>query len=123
MNQQEMNQITGEWYQLWDNELNSLWDRLSNELDADTKAKVLEEQREWIRRKEESVKAAGMEGYGGSLQPQLENSAAEGLTRARVYILAGYLADVRNESFVIDTEIQKSIDESEYSLDDVTETQ
>lgn len=53
MNQQEMNQITGEWYQLWDNELNSLWDRLSNELDADTKAKVLEEQREWIRRKEE----------------------------------------------------------------------
>ena len=64
-----------------------------------------------------------MEGYGGSLQPQLENSAAEGLTRARVYILAGYLADVRNESFVIDTEIQKSIDESEYSLDDVTETQ
>ena len=123
MNQQEMNQITGEWYQLWDNELNSLWDRLSNELDADTKAKVLEEQREWIRRKEESVKAAGMEGYGGSLQPQLENSAAEELTRARVYVLAGYLADVRNESFVIDPEIQKSIDESEYSLDDVTEAQ
>ena len=53
----------------------------------------------------------------------MENSAAEELTRARVYVLAGYLADVRNESFVIDPEIQKSIDESEYSLDDVTEAQ
>lgn len=119
MNQQEMNQTTGEWYQLWDNELNSLWDRLSNELDADTKAKVLEEQREWIKRKEENVRGAGMEAYGGSLQPQLENSAAEEITRARVYVLAGYLADVRNESFVIDPEIQKSIEEADPSLDEV----
>lgn len=119
MNQQEMNQLTGEWYQLWDNELNSLWDRLSNELDTDTKAKVLEEQREWIKRKEENVRGAGMEGYGGSLQPQLENSAAEEITRARVYVLAGYLADVRNESFVIDPEIQESIEEADPSLDEV----
>ena len=51
-----MNQLTAQWYWLWDDELNSLWSRLSEELDAETKAKVLDEQRAWIKRKEENVK-------------------------------------------------------------------
>ena len=119
MGQQEMNQLTAQWYQLWDDELNSLWSRLSDELDAETKAKVLDEQRAWIKRKEENVIGAGAEAFGGSLQPQLENSAAEEMTRARAYILAGYLADVRNESFTIPTEIRESIDMADISLDDV----
>ncbi len=119
MGQQEMNQLTAQWYQLWDDELNSLWSRLSDELDAETKVKVLDEQRAWIRRKEENVKGAGAAAFGGSLQPQLENSTAEEMTRARAYILAGYLADVRNESFTIPPEIQESIDMADPSLDDV----
>ena len=119
MGQQEMNQLTAQWYQLWDDELNSLWSRLSDELDAETKAKVLDEQRAWIKRKEENVIGAGAEAFGGSLQPQLENSAAEEMTRARAYILAGYLADVRNESFTISPEIRESIDMADPSLDDV----
>lgn len=60
-----------------------------------------------------------MEVNGGSLQPQLENTVAEEITRARAYILAGYLADVRKESFSIPLEIQKSLDASNLSLDDV----
>ena len=119
MGQQEMNQLTAQWYQLWDDELNSLWSRLSDELDAETKAKVLDEQRAWIKRKEENVIGAGAEAFGGSLQPQLENSTAEEMTRARAYILAGYLADVRNESFTIPPEIRESIDMADPSLDDV----
>lgn len=119
MGQQEMNQLTAQWYQLWDDELNSLWSRLSDELDAETKAIVLEEQRAWIQRKEENVKGAGAAASGGSLQPQLENSTAEEMTRARAYILAGYLADVRKESFTIPPEIQESIDLADPSLDDV----
>lgn len=119
MGQQEMNQLTAQWYQLWDEELNSLWSRLSDELDAETKATVLDEQRAWIKRKEENVKGAGAAAFGGSLQPQLENSTAEEMTRARTYILAGYLADVRNESFTIPPEIQESIDMADPSLDDV----
>ena len=119
MGQQEMNQLTAQWYQLWDDELNSLWSRLSDELDAETKAKVLDEQRAWIKRKEENVIGAGAEAFGGSLQPQLENSAAEEMTRARAYILAGYLADVRNESFTIPSEIRESIDMADISLNDV----
>ena len=70
MGQQEMNQLTAQWYQLWDEELNSLWSRLSDELDAETKATVLDEQRAWIKRKEENVKGAGAAAFGGSLQPQ-----------------------------------------------------
>lgn len=121
MGQQEMNQLTAQWYQLWDEELNSLWGRLSDELDAETKAEILDEQRAWIKRKEANVIGAGASAFGGSLQPQLENSVAEEMTRARAYILAGYLADVRNETFTIPPEIQESIEQSEISLDDVFE--
>lgn len=119
MGQQEMNALTAQWYQLWDDELNSLWSRLSDELDAEAKEKVLEEQRAWIQRKEENVKGAGATAFGGSLQPQLENTTAEEMTRARAYTLAAYLADVRNEPFTIPPEIQESIDMADPSLDDV----
>lgn len=121
MGQQEMNRLTAQWYQLWDEELNSLWSRLSDELDAETKEKVLAEQRAWIKRKEANVKGAGATAFGGSLQPQLENSTAEEMTRARAYILAGYLAEVRNESFTIPTEIQEEIDAVDPDLNDIFE--
>ena len=98
MGQQEMNQLTAQWYQLWDDELNSLWRRLSEELDGETKAKVLDENGHRIKRKEENIRGAGAAAFGGSLQPQLENSTAEEMTRARAYILAGYLADVRKRT-------------------------
>ena len=121
MGQQEMNQLTAQWYQLWDDELNSLWSRLSDELDTETKAEVLDEQRAWIDRKEKNVKGAGMAAFGGSLQPQLENDTAKDMTRARTYILAGYLADVRNENFIISSEIQESIDMADPSLNEIFE--
>ena len=119
MGQQEMNQHSAQWYQLWDDELNSLWSRLSDELDAETKAKVLEEQRAWIKRKEGNATAAGVQALGGSLQPLLESETAAEMTRARVYVLAGYLAEVRNELFTILPEIQESLDAAEPNLDDV----
>lgn len=121
MTQQEMNRHSAEWYKIWDDELNSLWDRLSNELDAQTKEKILEEQLAWIKRKEGSATAAGLEALGGSLQPLLESERAGEMTRARVYILAGYLADVRNETFTVSPEIQESIDKADPSLDEVFE--
>lgn len=119
MGQQQMNQHSAEWYKIWDDELNSLWSRLSKELDAQTKAKVLEEQRAWIKRKEGNAKAAGIEVLFGSLQPLQESETAAEMTRARVYVLAGYLAEVRGEDFAISSEIQESIDKAELNLDDV----
>jgi len=119
MGQQQMNRHSAEWYMLWDEELNSLWSRLSDELDEEIKAKVLEEQRAWIKRKEGNATAAGMEALGGTLQPLLESETAAEMTRARVYVLAGYLAEVRNESFIISPEIQESLDAAEPNLDEV----
>ena len=119
MGQQEMNRHSAEWYMMWDEELNSLWSRLSDELDADTKARVLEEQRAWIKKKEGNVTAAGIQALGGTLQPLLESDTAGEMTRARVYILAGYLAEARNESFTISPEIQESLDAAEISLDEL----
>ena len=119
MAQMEMNQLAAQWYQLWDDELNSLWQRLNEEADEQIKAELLEEQRAWIRTKEGNVKAAGEEALGGSLQPLLENTVAEEMTRARVYVLAGYLADIRQETFAVPVDVQESIDEENPSLDDV----
>ena len=41
------------------------------------------------------------------------------MTRSRVYILADYLADVRNETFTIPLEIQENIDIVDPDLNDV----
>jgi uncharacterized protein YecT (DUF1311 family) len=105
MGQQDINQLTAEWYQLWDDELNSLWSRLKEILDDEAMTRVLQEQREWLMQKDEKIKDAGAAAYGGSLQSQLENTVAEEMTRARAYILAGYLADAKGESFTIASDI------------------
>jgi uncharacterized protein YecT (DUF1311 family) len=110
MGQQEINQLTAQWYQFWEDELNSLLDRLTDELDDETKADLLAEQQAWLQQKEENVQNAGAAFSGGSLQAQLENMTAEEMTRARAYTLAGYLAEVRGESFTISPDIQESLD-------------
>lgn len=88
LSQGDMNQLSYELYQLWDNELNSLWNRLKEKLDADAMKQLTEEEREWIQWKDKEVETAGLEAEGGSLQPLLENDKAAELTRDRVYELA-----------------------------------
>lgn len=118
MSQQDMNLHTMNWYQLWDDELNSLWKRLSSELDEDTKARLLTEQREWIDRKEKNIIGAGASSYGGSLQPQIEYATAQGMTRVRTYILAEYLAKAKNEPFTMPDEIMEIMDFEDPKLED-----
>ena len=89
--QQEMNRLSGELYRLWDDEPNSLWSRLKETLGSDEMESLTKEEREWIKWKDQSVKDAGKEAEGGSLQPLLENDTAAELTRERVYNLAGWL--------------------------------
>lgn len=88
LSQGDMNQLSKELFQLWDNELNSLWSRLKEKLDTDAMKQLTDEEREWIQWKDQEVKAAGSEAEGGSLQPLLENDKAAELTRNRVYELA-----------------------------------
>ncbi|WP_408070545.1 lysozyme inhibitor LprI family protein [Butyrivibrio sp. JL13D10] len=117
--QTDMNITTADWYHLWDDELNSLWQRITAEEKDMTE--LLADQRAWIKRKEADVKETGALYEGGSMQPQLEASRAEELTRVRVYYLAGYLAKLRGEAFTISDEIQKSLDEQDPSLESVFE--
>ena len=111
MPQQEANRTTGEWYQLWDNELNSLWDRLTAEVTPAQKENLLIQQREWIKEKEKKIKEAGEEAAGGTLQPQLENGAAMRVTRKQAYHLAALLGEIRGEGFNVPPEVVKSFSE------------
>lgn len=90
LSQLEMNRLSGEVYRLWDEELNSLWGRLKGTLDDGEMEWLTKDEQEWIKWKEKSVKEAGKEAEGGSLQPLLENDRAAELTRERVYSLAGW---------------------------------
>ena len=97
--QLDMNMNAADSANLWDDELNSLWSRFSEKADADTKEKVLAEQRQWIKDTEAAVKEAGLSAEGGSIQPLLESCERQERTRKRCYILAGYLAEVLGEDF------------------------
>lgn len=119
--QQEMNQLTGEWYELWDAELNSLWNRIIEKVTPEKKEELLEEQRAWIKRKEANIKAAGEEALGGTLQPQLENGTAMRYTRKRCYQLAEILAGELGESFKVPEGVAQSIVDVDPTLDHVFE--
>lgn len=119
--QQEMNTKAEEWFILWDDELNSLWTRLKNELSEDEIAPILEEQRAWIERKEKNVIGAGFSAYGGTLRPLLESSKAEEMTRVRAYVLAEYLAKAIGEDYTIPENISNIMTDVDPSLDSIFE--
>ena len=77
-----------EIYQLWDDELNHLWEYLKETVDEQTMQKLLLEQREWIEKKEQTIQT-------------LQNNDGESLTypyqaeitRKRVYELTEYIQE------------------------------
>ena len=52
MTQFEMNTLAGERYSLWDDELNSIWSRLTEQISASEKEALVKEQQAWIKRKD-----------------------------------------------------------------------
>lgn len=86
--QTEMN-ISSKWFfVIWDTELNSLWSRISDLADPQTKEKLLADQRNWIGMKEEAtLENIGFAEENGSMYPLLVNSFMEEITRNRAYIL------------------------------------
>ncbi len=121
MNQTEMNTATYEMYVCWDNELNSLWQRIIEKVNLEKKGELLSSQRNWIKRKESCVKNAGEEALGGTLQLQLENGTACRFTRQRCYYLAAILAEVTSEDFEIGDDIKESFIGVDDGLDAVFE--
>lgn len=98
--QAEMNMASVWSYTIWDKELNSLWSRISNAADEQTKERLLSDQRNWVSMKEEvKLENIGRMEDGGSMYPLNENAFFEGITFNRVCILANELAKIKGETY------------------------
>ncbi|MBO5371664.1 MAG: DUF1311 domain-containing protein [Lachnospiraceae bacterium] len=91
LSQIELNATSAELYKLWDDELNSIWSRLKEKLDAETMATLTEEEIAWINEKETTIAEIGEEYGAGTIRPLIENDKAAEMTRERVYELAELL--------------------------------
>ena len=102
LSQGDMNEKSQELYEDWDAALNQIWYHLKDKgvLGEDAMAKLLEEQRAWIKDKEAAVQEAGKEAEGGSLQPLLENTEAAKWTRERTYVLLNILLEAAGRETV-----------------------
>jgi uncharacterized protein YecT (DUF1311 family) len=87
LTQAEMNEASSELYATWDSALNILWNELKEELPDDEFSKLLDEQRAWIKNKEDAVAKAGAEYEGGSMYSLVVNMEAADITEKRVYEL------------------------------------
>lgn len=87
LTQTEMNIKSNELYELWDGVLNNLWAEVKNILLENEYQEVLNEQRAWIKEKENAVTKAAEEVAGGSLEPFVRNMKAAEMTEERVYEL------------------------------------
>lgn len=81
-------QIQIEIYQLWDDELNHLWEYLKETVDEQTMQKLLLEQREWIEKKEQTIQT--LQNNDGESLPY---SYQAEITRKRVYELTEYIQE------------------------------
>ena len=119
--QAELNDIASEWYHLWDDELNSLWERATAEASDKHRDEMISGQKAWVERKEAAVDAAGDMVAGGSMEPMQRALTAKDYTRARAYLLACYVAEFEGDGYEIPADVQESISEVDMSLDKVFE--
>lgn len=98
--QMEMNQLS-QWSQaVWNAQLNKLWSRMSDQLGAETKEKVLSDLRKWNANKENIIKdTIGPAEEGGSMYPMLYYEVMREMTRKKAYQLANVYAKYRGEQF------------------------
>ncbi|MCC8101833.1 MAG: DUF1311 domain-containing protein [Clostridiales bacterium] len=87
LSQSELNRLSYEMYQIWDDILNVLWGYLRESLPEEEMAALTEEEIAWITEKESAIAAAGAEFEGGTMQPYVENTTGAELTKERVYVL------------------------------------
>lgn len=87
LSQSELNQLSYEMYQIWDDALNVLWGYLKGSLSEEEMTALTEEEIAWITEKESVIAAAGAEFEGGTMQPYVENTTGAELTKERVYVL------------------------------------
>ncbi len=87
----EMVQLAEEKYKLWDNELNSLWKKLKSTLDSQTMDKLTQDERAWIKDKEDQLSEYDKMDCALSSRELNKNDRASQLTKERVEYLMQYL--------------------------------
>lgn len=87
LTQLDMNEKSKELFDVWDRALNTLWSELKSTLEKDEFEILLNEQRAWIKEKENEVEKAASDVAGGSMEPLVRNMTAAELTEKRVYEL------------------------------------
>ena len=108
--QSAMNNFEVDSLNIWDEELNSLWERLTEEVTGSEIQDIEEDQKLWESERTANSQTAGLYARGGSMQPMLEAIEMEEMTHERVYFIAGCLAEARGESFTVPADIQKQFD-------------
>lgn len=87
---------------VWDAELNSLWSRMSNNLDASTKESTLADLRKWNAMKEDIiVSVIGTADEGGSIYPMTYQNMMQNMTMRKTYQLAKIYAEALGQSFTM----------------------
>lgn len=86
--QVSMNRTSGEIYEMWDEELNYVYQQLKKTLTEDEFQLLKEEEIEWIEYRDQLADDAAQEWAGGSGMPMAVNTALSEATKARVYELA-----------------------------------
>ena len=91
LTQAEMNRISAQLYKAWDNEMNRLWNVLTENINSSVMAEVTRKQVQWINEREKSMEEAGNEFEGGSMEPLARYLEGADWTCKRVYELLEYL--------------------------------
>ena len=92
--QGDMNELSNAQYKVADDCLNQLWDIIKNNTDEATFEPILEEQRQWIKKKEEKAQAAADECEGGSLGTFLYSDTLASMTMDRCKELLDIISDI-----------------------------
>ncbi len=118
LTQGDMNAKSQELYTLWDDALNELWAELKVNLAEEDFAGLEEQQLAWIAEKEAAAEDTGKEFEGGSMHPLVVNTTAARITEERVR----QLCDVLNRGEGIGQSVLLSDGELEYLQAQTTNT-
>lgn len=87
----DMNNASREIYNMWDDELNSIYKKLKSKLSENEFKKLQRKQRKWIMDKETEVEKVRQEWLGGTGETFATLAEAASITKKRVYELAEQL--------------------------------
>ena len=89
LDQQSLNQLAYEEYDMWDGLLNRVWGYIVATLDEKDMEELREKQKSWIKEKEAKMKNDARDFEGGSMAPMIEYGSGAEFTQKRVEDLIG----------------------------------